>query len=200
MWYRPNPHSMKFELAYSVKFPQAYYAYRDNHGYRKQTTIGLLLERPSLRALTDVMHAETGVQEPLSVSSSNEGALKKLQKARYRARDLLVRIDTNTGGDEWKPPERAASGRRPRQAAGFAITREEMGEMGDLTPRLEGYSLLRPWVRMTCYAKVPNCAFFVDYRKSKVFFVLPRSHAVEAHDVARGIIQLLDRHLISHAT
>jgi hypothetical protein len=193
LFYNPDPHSMKYASAYGLKFPQSYYAYRDNHNYREQTTIGLLLDRRSLRALTEVMRSETGIHESLSVPRWKEGALKKLQLARYRDRELFVRIIGNTGGGVWKPREGTPV---LGQVAGFAIMQNKAAGTGDLMPRLEGYSPSQPSLHMVCYARVPNCTFFVDYRKSQITFVLPRSQVAEAHASARGIIQLLDRHFV----
>jgi hypothetical protein len=196
LFYHPEEMSRKYATAYALRFPQSYYAYRDNHNYREQTTIGLLLDRRSLRSLTEVMHSETGIQEPLSVLRWREGALLKLLQARYRDRELLVRIIESPGGGEWRPPEGTTPHRPVRQVFGFTVTNEKAAGAGDQMPRLEGYSLSQPPVRMLCYSGVGNCTFFVNYRRSQITFVLPRSHAAEAHATARGIIRLLDRHFV----
>ena len=66
LWHISDEHSTKLKPAYVLSFPQSYYAYRDNHEARNQTAIGLLLDRATLRPLTEVIGDATGIKEPLS--------------------------------------------------------------------------------------------------------------------------------------
>jgi hypothetical protein len=199
LWYPPEERSSRRALAFAIRLPQNYYLYRDNHHHRNQTTIGLLLEKTSFRPLTEVMRTETGVEEPLSTPRGQEGSLKRLGEARYEDRELLVVINGVEGGLRLRRPEipQVVAGERQFQADGFDLIAGPSSGAAGSRADLRGYSVSEPLIEVVCRRGVRYCSFYTDYRNSRITFYLPQSEIPDAHRVARGIIDLLDRHLVS---
>lgn len=202
LWYNPKAHSNELRPAYRLEFPQSYYGYRDNHHYLNQTAIALLLEKPNLAPLAEVVAKQANITEPLSVLRFKQSALKPLVWGPYKDRHLWVVIQGLTG----RPP--LNRGDMPRVFAstpvvyhdldsGFDIVEEvAKGGMGGRFPMLRGYSSEGQVIRMYCSSGVPNCSFETEFRNSYVSFVLPRSEAVTAHTIAPKLINLIEHHIV----
>lgn len=97
LW-RERDGSTEREYVYSVRFPQSAYVYEDNHFYRKQSTIGVLLEQESLRPFVDVIAAEAGISEGLDHPQYRGSTLTKraLPTGHYDPRSVFVTIEGTT--------------------------------------------------------------------------------------------------------
>jgi hypothetical protein len=187
------------ELAYSLTFPQSYYAYRDNHDAEKQTTIGLLLDRRTLRPLTELIAAETGVTEPLKVPRYKEGTLKKLATDKYAERQLFVDIradgpvtglsDPTTTYDEMyqkveeQGPYKVYKVKAPRGSPDRGL------------PEIVGFARSRWDLRFNCLPAVARCSVRQSYRDSTITIYIGRGDLDEAPGLMAGISKLLDQHL-----
>jgi hypothetical protein len=186
--------------AYSLTFPQSYYAYRDNHDAEKQTTIGLLLDRRTLKPLTELIAAETGVAEPLEVPAWQEGPLKKLATGKYADRQLFVTIRGRT------TPTSAPTD--PARIYGEMY--QKVGEKGPFTvykvkvppgqpdrglPPLAGFATTSRDIRFHCLSAVARCSVDQPYRDSTISISLGRANLDEAPALMTGIRKVLDQHL-----
>ena len=91
----------------------------------------------------------------------------------------------------------AIAGERQFRADGFDLTAGPPSGAAGSRADLRGYSVSEPLIEVVCNRGVRNCAFYTHYRNSRIAFYLPQSEIPDAHRVARGIIDLLDRHLVS---
>lgn len=199
LWYDEGRRS-DAKLVYSLTFPQSYYAYRDNHDAEKQTTIGLILDRRTLRPLTELAASETGISEPLEMPRYREGPLMKLIAGQYADRQLFVTIRGR------KAP--ASAPVHPSKTYGELY--EKVGEQGGFTvyavrraanypdrglPEIVGFATGKPDLRFHCLPAVPRCSLDDPYRDSTISFSIEREDLAQGRDLMDGIRRVLDQHL-----
>lgn len=202
LWVEPAENSGGGEwLAYAMTFPQSYLAYRDNHDSLKQTTIGLLLDRQTLKPLTEVIASETGLREGLEVPRWQEGPLKKAAYGTYAARQLFVTV---TGHAQPRPVSRrdaaAVYGKmydRVGESGGFEVykVRHQQGHPARGLPELAGYQSSDPQLYFRCLPGVVRCSVTKPYRTSDVTFSIERTALAQAPTLVVRICKLLDQHL-----
>lgn len=196
--------------AFSLTFPQSYYAYRDNHEAEKQTVIGLLLDRQTLGPLTEIVARETGTLEALRVPGQNATALTKELAAKYLHRQLWVSIRGRTA-----PPPIAR--RDPAktygemyeqlgQQAGFVVYRvrhapTHEGDGG--LPEIVGFASSTPDLSFYCMGlpedmvrtgTIPPCDVEQPYRESVVSIRVDRADLSHSWAFMLRVRKLLDRH------
>lgn len=199
LWYQPEGKRTD-ERAYSLRFPQKFYAYRDNHHYLKQTTVGLLLEKPSLRSFAQVISEETGVRERISEPRHREGSLKSIQMKKYPRRDLFVAI---TGGPK-NPTTSLASVNASLsenhdfvgQQSGFYVYSDRSTIPGVPASGLVGVYGADPTLQFWCGRLPSKCDFFFFYHNTTVKFALSRAEIATAPNLANGIKKILDAHIM----
>ena len=189
---------------YGLTFPQLYYAYRDNHDSLKQSAIGLLLDRETLRPLTEVIASETGVTETLNTPRFREGKLKRINYLKYRGRECFLLLSGNT------PVSKVdVSIEKSREnysqwldfvedSNGIAIYRyrtKHNNDDGGL-PDIYAFDLRFPALTYRCSGGTPYCSAMFPYRGSAAVFTFPRNQLLDAYDLAKQIMRLLDRHVI----
>lgn len=188
--------------SYSIQFPQAFYTYEDDHFKREQPSVGLLLEKASFRAWTQVVSSETGVVAPLS-SGGNRLSQAALRAGNYDARLLWVDIKA-------VDPRRVLR-RDNRQTAalsgevwvndwhGFRVLTDKKPFKPTL-PRIFGWTKSGPLVSVSCLEGVKNCSFRRQFGPSEVTFMLRRDQASEASALSSRLLLLLQQRLVPRGT
>lgn len=185
---------------YSLRFPHAFYVYRDNHYYLKQTTIALLLDRASFRPWTQIVASETGITEPLNYPSRRISRLKPAA-IRLSNRDPRQMMVTISG-------KKLGGGRRESIRMQHLPDENIViwnGFRSVVTPvpnskraYIHGYSVSGPlvWVQCSGDVNVDKCSFRRYWRGSEISFNLHPDDAREALQVSERLVRLLERHLV----
>lgn len=199
LWYEPQEGSRDgLQFAYALTLPQSYYAYRDNHHSRRQTTIGLLLDRKTFQPLTDVIASETGLRESLQVPRGQEGALKRAAFEKFRSRNLLVRIEGHGQPRPNSPNPAAVFGEMydyVSERDGFSVYqgRVRRGGPDRGLPELAGYQTASPDVHFHCVVGAIRCYVEAPYRQSDIRFPIERDGLSQAPAIMSSIRKLLDQ-------
>ena len=176
-------------FAYSVEFPQSYYYFRDNHQHLKQTSIGLLFDRQTLRPLAPAIVEEAARPE----AQSNFVRPERLLFDRYRTRSLLVTITGLRGEQRLRRPSSPLEP-LPDSPDFLWESRPSPGDPASGGTTLSGYSLGDPLVRVSCPSIDGQCAVETQYLTSRVRFALPKADLAQAVPVSRRLTELLTRH------
>lgn len=203
LYYRAKePNDGRSHRLYGLKFPQQYYAYRDNHDSLKQSTIGLLLEKKTFKPITQVISAETGIIETISTPRWREGNLKRLAWSKYDDRKIMVLLKGNV--PTLKVPVQKLRkiysrvydfGGESDGIAFYRVRHPPNFPDGGL-PELHAYNLKYPALAYYCASSVTRCSVTFPYRGGAAIFSLHRNQLGEAHDFAMRINRLLDHHVV----
>ena len=194
-------HELRY--SYSLQFPQAFYTYEDDHFKRQQPSVGLLLEKASFRAWTQVVSSETGVVAPLG-SRDNRNRLSQaaLPSGNYDARLLWVNIKASD------PRRILRRDIRPTALSGEVWVNDWHGfqvltdkkPFDPTLPRIRGWTKSGPLVFVSCLQGVKNCNFRRQFGPSEVTFILRRDQASEASALSDRLLRFLQRRLVPRGT
>jgi hypothetical protein len=198
LWRPSNSHYGKFVRDFSIRIPQNFYIYRDNHQYKDQTTIGLALNKDTFNPISLTI-ARTEHIDLSKLSWSDPNPLDHLFQAKpYRKYLLNVTIMGRKYGSKVIRPSTDSNFTKL-----FQFFKEDSGYLLYLSKgqpqlnkdllKITGYSKSGRTIRMFCLSSVNNCSFDFDYKSSTVTMVLPREDMGQSQALVNRVVRFLDQ-------
>ena len=189
--------SHTFQPVLSLKFPRAYYNYRDNQDSYRQTVVGLSLNKQTLGPLALDLARQVGGTDQTQLLRAHQ---------RNAINEILVTLGAGATGPGFEPRSAFTPDRRIGSWEGFEIYRPRIprkvqsnctnSPVCQFGEEIVGVTPVGEPMNLDCVARSGICSISFAYDEAIVELLVPAAEVARAAKLRSSVLNLLNAHRV----